>query len=75
MSEPAGAATIGQEVRDSSFGFTVTKVDPPTKSIGTQTAKGNYVVVHLTVSDIGKEPEQFWAALTMPTRGWLHRGR
>lgn len=53
-------ATVGQEVRDGVFAFTVSKVDPPTNSIDTQTASGKYVVVHLTVTNIGDAPQQFW---------------
>ena len=59
-SEQADAATIGQEIRDGNFAFTVTKVDSPRKSIGEQTAQGIYVAVYLTATNIGDEPQQFW---------------
>jgi Domain of unknown function (DUF4352) len=52
-------ATIGQQVRDGNFAFTVTKVDPPRKAIGTATAQGNYVTVYMTVINIGNEPHVF----------------
>jgi hypothetical protein len=59
-SEQADAATIGQEVRDGNFAFTVTKVDPPRKSIGEQTAQGNYAAVYLTATNTDTKPQQFW---------------
>jgi len=59
-SSGSDAATIGQVVRDRNFAFTVTKVDPPRKSIGEQTAQGNYVAVYLTATNIGNKPQQFW---------------
>jgi len=58
-SGPDGAS-IGQEVRDGRFAFTVTKVDPPRKSIGDQTAQGNFVAVYMTATNIGNKPQQFW---------------
>jgi len=58
-SGPDGAA-IGQRVRNGNFAFSVTKVDPPRKSIGDQTAEGKFVVAHLTVTNISKMPQQFW---------------
>jgi hypothetical protein len=64
--EQADAATIGQEVREGAgdrhgnFAYTVTRVDPPRKSIREQTAQGNYVAVYLTVTNIDNEPRQFW---------------
>jgi hypothetical protein len=53
-------APIGQEVHDFKFAFTVTKVDPPRKSIGDLTAQGKYVAVYLTATNIGDKPQQFW---------------
>lgn len=57
------AATVGQEVRDGPFSFIVTKVDPPRKSIGTETAQGNYVAVHLKVTNIAKSRSSFGASI------------
>ncbi|GEL18376.1 DUF4352 domain-containing protein [Pseudonocardia asaccharolytica] len=56
-------AGLGQEVRDGSFAFTVTKVEPGVKTLGDgflkSTAQGHYVLVHLTVTNIGKDAQMF----------------
>jgi hypothetical protein len=60
MPEQAAAAAIGQEVRDGNFAFTVTRVDPPAEVVGKRAAHGNWIAVHLRVTNIGNEPHQFW---------------
>jgi Domain of unknown function (DUF4352) len=54
-------ATVGQSVRDGQLSFIVTSVQPPTKfltdRVGTlQTAQGEFVIVRLSVTNIGYEP-------------------
>jgi len=57
------AAKIGTPVRDGKFEFTVTGVDPGKSSIGTapldKTAQGQFVLVHLTVRNVGNQPQTF----------------
>ncbi|MET3803031.1 hypothetical protein ABIB25_000015 [Nakamurella sp. UYEF19] len=59
----AGAAGIGTAVRDGKFEFTVTAVDAGVATIGTapldETAKGQFVTVHLTVKNIGTVAQTF----------------
>jgi hypothetical protein len=58
--EPA-AAGIGQPVRDGKFEFTVTSVEPGVARVGNEflnkTAQGQFVLVHLTVTNIGDEAQ------------------
>lgn len=58
-----GAAGIGTPVRDGKFEFTVTAVDPGKSTIGTApvsaTAQGQFVLVHLSVKNIGGEQQLF----------------
>jgi hypothetical protein len=62
-SSSSAAASVGQEVRDGKFAFTVTKVDADhRKSIGDQTAQGEFVVLTLTVKNIGNEPQTYSGA-------------
>jgi Domain of unknown function (DUF4352) len=61
---PAG---IGQEVRDGKFAFVVTAVDTGLDHVGTdeftrQTPQGQYVLVHVTVRNIGDEAQLFDAS-------------
>lgn len=55
------AATVGTPVRDGNFEFTVTKVQPGVASVGTdmfgEKAQGQFLLVHVTVSNIGTEPQ------------------
>ena len=58
---------IGHEVRDGKFAFTTTSVDrsqvagdPSNPFLQTQ-AKGEFVNVHLTVTNIGNEPQTYFA--------------
>ncbi|TQC41590.1 DUF4352 domain-containing protein [Rhodococcus sp. WS4] len=57
------AAGIGSPVRDGKFEFTVTAVDPGISTIGTEpltsTAQGQFVLVHLTVRNIGDQQQMF----------------
>ncbi|MEO6879529.1 MAG: DUF4352 domain-containing protein [Mycobacteriaceae bacterium] len=57
------ASGIGTPVRDGKFEFTVTSVGPGVPSIGTepleQKAQGKFVVVRLTVSNIGDKAQLF----------------
>jgi hypothetical protein len=57
---PAG---IGTPVRDGKFEFTVTSVEPGVAQVGdeylSQDAQGQYVLVHLTVANIGTEAQYF----------------
>lgn len=55
---------IGEEARDGSFAFVVNSVDIGKTSLGdefwNQTAQGEYVIVYLSVTNIGNEPMTFW---------------
>lgn len=59
----AQPAKTGVEVRDGKFAFTVTKVETGLSTIGSgytkSTAQGSYVLVHLTVHNIGTAPQMF----------------
>ena len=70
--QPAGASAdpaadapvgIGTPVRDGKFEFTVTSVEPGVTRVGSdllgQDAQGQYVLVHLTVANIGTEAQFF----------------
>jgi len=57
------AAGIGTPVRDGKFEFTVTAVDPGKSTIGkeplSKTAQGQFVLVHVTVRNIGNKQQFF----------------
>ena len=57
------AAGIGTEVRDGKFAFTVTRVDPGVDHVGegfaAQKPQGEFVLVHVTVKNIGDEAQLF----------------
>ncbi len=59
---PKGAK-VGQTVRDGKFEFTVTKVEKRVAKVGNQylnqKAQGQYVLVHVTVKNIGDEAQLF----------------
>ncbi len=61
-SEPA-AATIGTPVRDGKFEFTVTSLEPGVEHIGSDgfgvDAQGQFLLVHVTVTNIGDEAQYF----------------
>jgi hypothetical protein len=58
---PAAGPGLGDKVRDGKFEFTVTKVRPGVASVGDSTfgkkAQGQFVLVSVTVSNIGEEPQ------------------
>jgi hypothetical protein len=59
---------IGQEARDGKFAFVVTSVDrsktagDPSNQFETVTAQGEFLNVHLTVSNIGDQSQSFFAS-------------
>jgi len=59
----APAAGLGTPVRDGKFEFTVTSVEPGVARVGNDLigteAQGQYVLVHLTVANIGTEAQYF----------------
>lgn len=60
--EPA-AASVGSPVRDGKFEFTVTQVETGVTHVGNdvigQDAQGQFVLLHLTVANIGTEAQYF----------------
>lgn len=63
--EPA-SASVGSEVRDGKFSFVVTQVERPGKTVGAANnqfmqsdAQGEWVVVHMTVTNIGSVSQSF----------------
>jgi hypothetical protein len=70
---PSAAATapptpgIGQEVRDGKLAFVVTSVDQsktagdPSNQFETVTAQGQFLNVHMTVSNVGDQSQSFFA--------------
>ncbi|CAM3488470.1 DUF4352 domain-containing protein [Isoptericola cucumis] len=63
--EPEKTAAIGDAVRDGKFEFTVTDVEDGVESVGdeylSETAQGQYVLVHVTVENIGDESQMFYS--------------
>ncbi|HEY0217488.1 MAG TPA: DUF4352 domain-containing protein [Cellulomonas sp.] len=61
--EPAALPAIGETVADGSFEFVVTQVEPGVARVGDdilgQDAQGQFVLVHLTVTNIGTEAQYF----------------
>ena len=62
VEEPA-LPGVGDAVRDGKFEFTVTKVETGVESVGdeflSQEAQGQYVLVHMTVENIGDQAQMF----------------
>ncbi|MGM7645830.1 DUF4352 domain-containing protein [Nocardia sp. JW2] len=61
------AAPAGTEVRDGKFAFTVTRVDPPVRTVGDnpylqKTAQGEFVLVHVEVTNVGDVAQQYFGA-------------
>ena len=58
---PAAGPEIGDKVRDGKFEFTVTKVKPGVATVGDsmlgKKAQGQFVLVSITVANIGDEPQ------------------
>ncbi|MDT5143028.1 MAG: hypothetical protein QOI79_2382 [Mycobacterium sp.] len=65
---PPPLAGIGQEVRDGKFAFVATSVDQsktagdPSNRVETVTAQGEFVNVHLNVSNVGDQAQSFFAS-------------
>ncbi|MBD8079951.1 DUF4352 domain-containing protein [Cellulosimicrobium arenosum] len=63
VEKPDAAAVVGDAVRDGKFEFTVTEVETGVASVGddflAQEAQGQYVLVHMTVENIGDEAQLF----------------
>jgi hypothetical protein len=65
---PPPLAGIGHEVRAGKFAFVATSVDEsktagdPSNQVETVTAQGEFVNVHLTVSNVGDQPQSFFAS-------------
>jgi hypothetical protein len=65
---PPPLAGIGHEVRDGNFGFVVTSVDvsktagDPSSQFEIAPAQGEFVNVHLTVSNFGDRSQSFFAS-------------
>jgi Domain of unknown function (DUF4352)/Protein of unknown function (DUF2510) len=68
VSPAASMAGIGQEVRDGKFAFVVTSVDrsqtagDPSNEFEVVTAQGEFLNVHLTVSNVGDRTQTFMAS-------------
>lgn len=57
-----GAASIGKTIRDGTFAFTVTSVQRPGRTLAnrsgtTQTAQGEFVIVRVTVANVGGQAQ------------------
>lgn len=63
VAEEPAAPGIGTPVRDGKFEFTVTSVETGVATVGdeflNQQAQGQYVLVHVTVTNIGTEAQMF----------------
>lgn len=62
----ARTAGIGDQVQDGAFAFTVTKVETGREALGDgflrSEAQGSYVLVHVTVTNVGTESAMFTSA-------------
>ena len=62
------APTIGTSVRDGKFEFVVTKVGAGVPSIGTDVigtkAQGKFVLIDVTIKNIGDQPQTFFGSST-----------
>ncbi|MFF0543347.1 DUF4352 domain-containing protein [Nocardia thailandica] len=59
-------AAAGATVRDGKFEFTVTAIDPPVKTVGSnpylqKTAQGEYLLVYVRVTNIGNKAQTYWS--------------
>ncbi|MBF6148035.1 DUF4352 domain-containing protein [Nocardia nova] len=68
-SAPRGpvVAAPGSEVRDGKFAFVVTAIDAPVSTLGEnqflrKTAQGEYIVVHVDVTNIGTKPQSYFGS-------------
>ncbi|WP_418275547.1 DUF4352 domain-containing protein [Isoptericola jiangsuensis] len=61
--EPADLPTIGEPARDGKFEFTVTEVEDGVETVGddflNKEAQGQFVLVHMSVENIGDEAQYF----------------
>lgn len=57
----SSSAGIGQEVRDGKFAFVVKSVDTRTTGTGLAKPRGEFIVVTMTVTNSGNEPQSFFA--------------
>ncbi|ORV99693.1 hypothetical protein AWC13_09900 [Mycobacterium kubicae] len=55
----ATTANVGQEVRDGKFAFVVKNVRT-SKQEGLSTARGEFVILTMTVTNIGQQPQSFF---------------
>lgn len=58
-------APAGSEVRDGKFAFVVTRVEPPTKSVGdflSKTAQGEFILVHIDVTNTSDRPQSYFGS-------------
>ncbi|WP_039824160.1 DUF4352 domain-containing protein [Nocardia testacea] len=57
---------VGSRVEVGGFGFVVTGIDGPISAVCTggpkKTAEGQYLVIHVEVTDVGAEPPAFFGA-------------
>ncbi|ONM47289.1 DUF4352 domain-containing protein [Nocardia donostiensis] len=65
--EKSDTAPAGTSVRDGKFEFTVTAVEPPVQTVGDNpylqsTAQGRYILVHVTVTNIGDKPQTYFSS-------------
>jgi hypothetical protein len=62
--KPASASQLGKPVRDGKFEFTVTKIRPGVRQVGGSAfgvkAQGQFVLVSVTVENIGDEPQSLF---------------
>jgi Domain of unknown function (DUF4352)/Protein of unknown function (DUF2510) len=67
-STPPALAMVGQEVHDGKFAFVVNSVDrsktagDPSNEIETVTAQGEFLNVHMTVTNVGDRTQNFFAS-------------
>jgi hypothetical protein len=59
---PAAVASLGREVRDGNFAFTVTRFDSHLPRIRDHIPHGQYVAVIMTVKNLSNHPETFVGA-------------
>ncbi|MFC4375250.1 DUF4352 domain-containing protein [Nocardia halotolerans] len=63
----SSAAPAGTEVRDGKFGFTVTAVDPPVRTVGDneflqQTAQGEFILVSVDVTNTSDVAQHYFGS-------------
>ncbi|MBV8348235.1 MAG: DUF4352 domain-containing protein, partial [Mycolicibacterium sp.] len=58
----SASASVGQEVRDGKFAFTVVSVEPPQSTIGDDRPQGQFIVAHLHVKNVGNQEQTFFCS-------------